>query len=312
VELDGSSTVYPISEAAASAFGEKYPNVKATVGVSGTGGGFKRFVRGEIDVSNASRPIKWEEHLQCAEVSPPVQYLELPVAYDGLTVVVNPANDWVDQITVEQLQEIYLEGGAAQTWKDLNPDWPDGKIQVYSPGTDSGTFDFFREVMIGSGEGRSMRKDMSTNEDDNVLVTGVAGDKNSIGFFGASYYFNNKEKLKAVPVVNPSSGQAVLPSPEAVESGEYAPLSRPLFIYVNVNSLKRPEMQRFVEFYLDRAAEFAVQVDYVGLSEDVSERAKEHFRKKTIGTHFWTPEGEKREGGLLEVFTTENAVPVQG
>lgn len=310
VELDGSSTVYPISEAAASAFGEEYPHVKVTVGVSGTGGGFKRFVRGDIDVSGASRPIKWEEHQQCAQNDPPVSYLELPVAYDGLTIVVNPKNDWVKQLTVEQLQQVFLAGGAT-TWKELDPEWPDARILVYSPGTDSGTFDFFKEVMVGDDESRSMRTDMSTNEDDNALVTGVAGDVNSIGFFGASYYFNNRERLKAVPIVNPATKEPVSPSPETVESGAYAPFSRPLFIYVYVESLKRPEMQKFIAFFLEHAREMAEKVDYVGLSDELYAQAQRHFQQKLSGTHFWTEEGERRTGSLSAVFTPENRVPTQ-
>ncbi len=300
VVVDGSSTVYPITEAAAAGFRKDYPSVDITVGISGTGGGFKRFVKGETDISDASRPIKPKEFMDAMKNS--VQFIELPVALDGLSIVVNPANDWAKQLTVEELKAIYLENGKGRKWSDLNPQWPNELIKVYSPGTDSGTFDYFKEVVVGEGE--SFRADMSTSEDDNVLVTGVAGDKFAIGYFGAAYYYENKNKLKAVPIVNPATGKAILPEPENVISGEYAPLSRPLFIYVNANSLRRPEMKLFTEYYVANSAKFAVQVGYVAVSEDVLKRAEQFLRNKTTGSTYVTL--EKREGVIRDVYTEQN------
>lgn len=304
VSVDGSSTVFPVTEAAASAFRKEFPNVNVTVGVSGTGGGFKRFVKGETDISDASRPIKPEEFALAKENG--VRFIEIPVALDGLSIVVNPANTWASQLTIEDLQAIYLEDGGARKWSDIDPAWPDETIKVYSPGTDSGTFDYFQEVTLPKG--KSFRADMSTSEDDNVLVTGVTGDKYAIGYFGASYYFENQDKLRAVPIVNPESGQAVLPEPHYVIDGSYSPLSRPLFIYVNAESLRRPEVRKFVEFYLERDGEFAEKVEYVALPSDIDERADEFLRKRVTGSVFVTPDGKKREGRLRELYTSENVV----
>lgn len=303
ITIDGSSTVYPISEAIADGFKEEQSGVDVTVGVSGTGGGFKRFVIGETDISDASRPIKAAELAAAKENK--VEFIELPVAYDGLTIAVHKENDFVDQLTVEDLQKIFLEDGAAKTWNEVNDkDWPETEIKIFMPGTDSGTFDYFKEVVAGK-EG-SIRSDVSPSEDDNVLVTGIAGDKNAIGFFGASYYFANQDKLKPVPIVNPESQKAVSPTPETIESGEYAPFSRPLFIYVNVESIKRPEMKRFVEFYLENAPEAAVKVKYVALPTDVYEQAKTHYEDRLTGTHYLDAEGNKRKGALTEVYKKEN------
>jgi phosphate transport system substrate-binding protein len=302
VVVDGSSTVYPVTEAAAAAFRKDYPNVDVTVAISGTGGGFKRFVKGETDLSDASRPITPKEFQAAKENG--VQFIELPVALDGLSVVVNPQNDWVDKLTLENLQAIYLEDGSARKWSDLNPNWPDQAIKVYSPGTDSGTFDYFKEVVVPKG--KSFRSDMSTSEDDNVLVTGVAGDRYAIGYFGASYYYENESKLKAVPIVNPETGKAVLPAPEHVISGDYAPLSRPLFIYVNNNSLRRPEVRRFVEFYLEHDAKFATQVDYVAVPDDVGTHAEAVLKQRLTGSTYVTKDMEKSEGGLRSVYKQEN------
>lgn len=300
IVVDGSSTVYPITEAAAAGFRKNYPDINVTVAISGTGGGFKRFVTGETDISDASRPIKPKEFKEAMKNG--IQFIELPVALDGLSVVINPENDWAKQLTVDDLKAIYLETGKARKWSDINPQWPDKAIKVYSPGTDSGTFDYFKEVIVGKGE--SFRPDMSTSEDDNVLVTGVAGDKYAIGYFGAAYYFENKNKLKAVPIVNPKTGQAVLPEPENVISGDYAPLSRPLFIYINLNSLRRPEMRVFADFYIKNSAKFATQVDYVAVSDDIAERAENFLRNKKTGSAYIKL--ETREGGIREVYTEEN------
>jgi phosphate transport system substrate-binding protein len=304
VSVDGSSTVFPITEAAAAEFRKEFPNVNVTVGVSGTGGGFKRFVKGETDISDASRPIKPEEFALAKENG--VQFIEIPVALDGLSVVVNPANTWASQLSVEDLQAIYLEDGGARKWSDINPKWPAETIKVYSPGTDTGTFDYFQEVTLPKG--KSFRADMSTSEDDNVLVTGVTGDKFAIGYFGASYYFENQDKLRAVPIVNPDTGEAVLPEPQYVVDGSYAPLSRPLFIYVNAESLRRPEVRKFVEFYLEHDGELAERVDYVALPEDVDSAAEEFLKSRVTGSVYVTPDHAKRDGRLRELYVRQNVV----
>lgn len=302
VDIDGSSTVYPISEAAASRFTKQFPNVSVNVGVSGTGGGFKRFTKGETDISDASRPIKATE-FDAAKASG-VDFVELPVAYDGLTIVVHKDNDWVDQLTVDDVKKIFNADAAAKTWSAVRDGWPEKEIKIFAPGTDSGTFDYFKEVVAGK-EG-SLRADMSTSEDDNVLVTGVSGSATSIGFFGVAYYEENKDKLKAVPVVNPDSGEAVSPTSETIESGEYAPFSRPLFIYVNSKSLTRPEVKRFVMFYLKNAAEMAAQTAYVALPSEIYQAGTKNARSRKSGTHYVTPEGEKRSGAVTEVFQPAN------
>ena len=314
VVVDGSSTVYPITEAAAAAFRKKFPNVNITVAVSGTGGGFKRFAIGETDVSDASRPIKPKEFQKAKENG--VSFIELPVALDGLSVVLNPDNDWVTQLTVDDLKAIYLDNGKARKWSDLNPEWPNHAIKVYSPGTDSGTFDYFKEVI--AGKTGSFRSDMSVSEDDNVLVTGVYGDKYAIGYFGASYYFENQDKLRAAPIVNPTTKKAVLPTPQNVISGAYAPLSRPLFIYVNEKSLRRPAMRKFIEFYLENAAEFASKVQYVPTSEKIAAIAKSFLKKRLTGTVFvvvqqndGAPVFLKREQPLDVAYMKANLLPTQ-
>lgn len=304
VVIDGSSTVYPITEAAAAAFRESFPNVDVTVAISGTGGGFKRFVKGETDISDASRPITPEEFKQAK--SNGVQFIEIPVALDGLSMVVNKANDWVDQLTVDDLKAIYLDGGKATKWSDLRASWPNEQIKVYSPGTDSGTFDYFKEVIVGKNG--NLRSNISTSEDDNVLVVGVAGDKYSIGYFGAAYYFENKDKLKAVPIVNPQTGKAILPEPENVISGSYAPLSRPLFIYVNLASLRKPPVRKFVEFYTENSAKFAKQVAYVAVPDDIIKRASEFLKNRSVGTTYIDKEMKKAEGSLIERYKPENLV----
>lgn len=306
IKIDGSSTVFPISQSAAHKFEQQYPDVKVTVGQSGTGGGFKRFTKGETDVSDASRPIKGSEFDQCKAEG--IKFIELPVAYDGLTIVVNKSNKFVEQLTIEQLQRIFLEDQAVKHWSDLNPNWPATEIKIFSPGYDSGTFDYFKEVVTqGLPEDKiAMRDDMSLNENDNVLVNGVAEEPNSIGFFGAAYYYENTDKLTAVKIVNPGTGDAVGPDPADIESGNYAPFSRPLFIYVNEASLKRPEIKKFVEFYLKEAGNMAKEVGYVALPQEIYDLAKKHYDDRLTGTHFLTKEGEKRSGSLFDIYTTDN------
>lgn len=305
VEIDGSSTVEPISTAAAVKFGQSFPNVKVTVATSGTGGGFGRFQNGEIDISDASRPIKDSEFKACKEKG--VSFVELPIAYDGLSIVINKDNDFVDQLTIDDLKKIFLREGGAKTWKDVNAEWPDVAIKIYAPGTDSGTFDyFFGDVVAKDEDNEHPRNDMSVSEDDNTLVTGVAGEKGAIGFFGASYYFANKDKLKAVKIVDPKTGNAVGPTPETIESGEYAPFSRPLFIYVKADSMKRPEVKQFLQFYLDNAASLAEEVDYVALPQEIYDVVRVHYEDRLTGTHYLTDSLEKRSGPLAELYSTES------
>lgn len=302
ISIDGSSTVFPISEAVASQFQKQYPNVSVNVGVSGTGGGFKRFVKGETDISDASRPIEASE-IEAATANG-VSFIELPIAYDGLTIAVHPANDWVDQLTVAEVKKIYTAESPATSWNQVRASWPDKPLKPFAPGTDSGTFDYFREVVVGK-EG-SLRSDMSTSEDDNVLVTGVSGSPTSIGFFGAAYYEENKDKVKAVPIVNPATSQAVMPTREDIESGNYAPFSRPLFIYVNNKSGSRPEVKRFVMFYLENAVEMARMGKSVPLPTSVYEIAIDNFTSRNVGTHYQTADGEKRSGSVVEVYQSAN------
>lgn len=297
VSVDGSSTVAPITMAIAEEFQKEHPAVKPTVGISGTGGGFKRFAKGETDISNASRPIKKEEAEAAKGAG--VEFIELPIAYDGLTIVVNKNNSFLNQITVAQLKKIFLEGGA-KTWNEIDPSWPNKAIKIFSPGTDSGTFDYFKEVVAGK-EGK-IRSDMSVSEDDNVLVRGVEGDINAIGFFGCAYFFENKEQLKDVPVVNSKTNAAVHPNPETIKSGEYAPFSRPLFIYVNAKSIAKPEVKAFVDYYLENASDVADEVGYVGLPGEIYARARKNFRDGKTGSQYLKEDGKHAEGAIADVY----------
>ncbi len=298
VVIDGSSTVYPITEAVAEAFADVAPQVRVTVAVSGTGGGFKRFTTGETDISNASRPIKKNE-LDNA-TSNKVQFVEIPVAYDGLTIVVNKSNTWVDSLSVGDLKRIFLDGSNVRTWQDLRPEWPNSTIKIYAPGTDSGTFDYFKEIVAGSDG--NIRSDMSVSEDDNVLVRGVAGDPGALGFFGCAYYFENAEKLRAVPIINPKTNEAVALTIAAVERGEYAPFSRPLFIYVNSKSLDKPQVKAFVDFYLAKGPALAKSVGYVQLPKEINEVVQRNVAAGKTGTQFLSPKGEAIHGALKDVY----------
>ncbi len=263
IKVDGSSTVFPITEAVAEEFG-KSGGGKVIVGISGTGGGFKRFCRGETDISDASRPIKQKEIDACREGG--VQYVELPVAYDGLAVVVNPQNSWVDYLTVEELKKIWEPGaqGVVTMWSQVRGGFPAREIQLFGPGTDSGTFDYFTEVV--NGKSGSSRGDYTASEDDNVLVEGVASSPGGLGYFGLAYYEENADRVKVVPVKD--KGSAVVPSKDTVINGTYAPLSRPLFIYVNKDSLKaKPLVAKFVRYYLENAAALSEEVGYVPLPQ---------------------------------------------
>jgi phosphate transport system substrate-binding protein len=254
---DGSSTVGPLTQAVAEEFNGQAPNVQISVDISGTGGGFERFCAGETDVQNASRAIEEDEIAACAENG--VDWYEFEVAYDGLTVVTNTENTWLTCITTDQLKQLWQKESPAMTWAELNPEYPADTINLYGPGTDSGTFDFFVETILGEDE---IREDFTPSEDDNVLVEGVAGDVNALGYFGLAYYEANQDVLTAVAVDN-GDGSCVAPSPETVQDGTYAPLSRPLYVYVTAESLQRPEVQEFVRFYLSEAPALAAEVGYV-------------------------------------------------
>ncbi|MGD6815457.1 PstS family phosphate ABC transporter substrate-binding protein [Metabacillus sp. 84] len=279
IAIDGSSTVAPIGEVVSEEFNAEHPDVKAPIGVSGTGGGFERFIKGETDISQASRPIKDEEKKALEDAG--IEYTEFKVANDGLSVVVNQENDWVNELTVDQLQQMWSEGGA-KMWSDIDPSWPEEEIKFYSPGTDSGTFDYFTEVILEANDKENEITTAATlSEDDNVLVKGVQNDKNAIGYFGYAYYLENKDTFKVVPIVN-EEGEAVEPTDETVEDGSYNPLSRPLFIYVKNESLtEKEEVKEFVKFYLEQASTLASQVGYVSLPQEETDAAMEAFEEAT-------------------------------
>tara|TARA_X000001036_G_scaffold81437_1_gene73282 strand:- start:3626 stop:4567 length:942 start_codon:yes stop_codon:yes gene_type:complete len=280
VSVDGSSTVFPVTEAVAEEFGKVHPKVRVTVGISGTGGGFKKFCSGEIDINDASRHIKDKEIKVAKENG--IEYIEIPVAYDGLSVVVNKKNDFIDYLTVDELNAIWKYGSTMKTWSDVRPNWPNQEIKLYGPGTDSGTFDYFKEAIIGKKN--NIRSDFTKSEDDNVLVTGVAGSKYALGFFGYAYYAENKSKLKVVPI--DGGNGAVSPTSKTINDGSYAPLSRPIFIYVNPEAAKRPEVDAFVTFYLENAASLAGEVGYVGMPDSVTDRVKARYENKEVGGWF--------------------------
>jgi phosphate transport system substrate-binding protein len=305
IDIDGSSTVFPISEGVATGFRDVDNGVEVTVGQSGTGGGFKRFGQGETDISDASRPIRPDEFEACKKNG--VEFIELPVAFDGLTFVVHPSNDWCKELTIDHLRKMFLADQAAKKWKDVDDAWPDEEIKIYAPGTDSGTFDYFKEVVAGK-EKKNIRGDMSTSEDDHVLVTGVAGTPNSIGFFGIAYYLENKEKLKAVPVVNPATKKAVEPSPETIRDNSYAPFSRPLFIYVNRASLEKPHVDKFVTYYLESCDKVSAEVGYVPLAKTVTDRARQVLKDRTLGTCYIDAKGAARQGPIEEVYQKDQFV----
>jgi phosphate transport system substrate-binding protein len=270
IAIDGSSTVYPITEAVAEEFRAEHPDVDVTIGVSGTGGGFKKFGRGEIDIADASRPIKDEERITAQ--SNKIDYVGLEVAYDGLAVVVHPENDWLTCITTEELKKIWEPAaqGTIKKWNQINPAWPDEEIHLFGPGVASGTFDYFTEAIVGKSG--SSRGDYTASEDDNVLVQGIAGDKYGLGFFGVAYYQENKDKLKLVGV---DGGKGcIMPSIETISNGTYSPLARPVYIYVSSAAIKKPEVVEFVQYYLNEVSSLLKDVGYVPLTNE--EYAAEH------------------------------------
>jgi phosphate transport system substrate-binding protein len=291
VKIDGSSTVFPITEAVAEEFQKaRKGTVNVTVGISGTGGGFKKFCRGETDLANASRPISKKEMEECAKSG--VRYYEMSIAYDALTVMVNPQNTFIKSMTVAELKKIWEPAaqGKINSWKDVNPAWPEQKIKLYGAGSDSGTFDYFTEAIVGKA--KSSRGDFTASEDDNVLVQGISGDKGALGYFGFAYYIENQKKLKAVAI---DGGKGpVAPTPENVDNGTYQPLSRPIFIYVSEKSLDKPEIRDFVDFYMKNAPQLVKEVKYIPLPAKAYAGNLEHLAKKKLGTVF----GGQNEVGL--------------
>jgi phosphate transport system substrate-binding protein len=289
IKIDGSSTVYPISEAVAEEFQNKNQNVRITVGVSGTGGGFQKFCASETDISNASRPISKTEVEKCGTAG--ITFTELPVAYDGLAVLVNPKNTWVDYFTVAELKKIWAPEAQNKVmkWSDVRPGWPDRELHLFGPGVDSGTYDYFTAAVVGK-EGAS-RGDFTASEDDNVLVQGVSTDEGALGFFGYEYYEQNKAKLKVISVEDGKDDNGkgpVAPSPETVRNGTYQPLSRPLFIYVSHKSLERPEVKTFVEYYLKEGPWLIDQVGSIQLGDKGYELVRARFEKRAPGSLFAT------------------------
>ncbi|NMF59220.1 PstS family phosphate ABC transporter substrate-binding protein [Pseudanabaena yagii GIHE-NHR1] len=282
ITVDGSSTVAPISKAVAEDFAKSNPGVKVPVGTSGTGGGFKKFCSGDTDISNASRPIKKKEAEDCQKAG--VEFIELPIAVDGLTVVVNKENTWAKCLTVAELKKMWEPDaeGKITSWDQIRPDFPKETIALFGAGADSGTFDYFTEAI--NGKSKVIRKDYQPSEDDNIIVKGVQGGKGAIGFFGVSYYEENAKKLNAVEV---DGGKGcVSPTAENINSGKYAPLSRPLFIYVSKKAIARPEVKAFIEFYLNKDEKLVKEVGYVPLPGDALTKVKERFTKAAVGSTF--------------------------
>ena len=287
VSLDGSSTVFPISEAVAEEFQKVEKSTRVTVGISGTGGGFQKFCRAETDISDASRPISATEVAACDKAG--IQYIELPIAYDGIAIVVNPKAAWADKITTAELKTIFAPEaqGKVTKWSQVRKGWPDKEIHLFGAGVDSGTYDYFTEAI--NGKAKASRGDFTSSEDDNVLVQGISNDELALGFVPFAYYEGNKGKLKLVPVDDgkPDNGAgAILPSAETIRNGTYEPLSRPVFIYVSVKAAARPEVSKFVDYYLKNADKLVREVGYVGLGDNIYTMVKDRYAKKTLGSAF--------------------------
>ena len=299
ITVDGSSTVFPISEAVAEEFGKANPDVRTpTVGISGTGGGFQKFCRGETDVSNASRPISPTEIKACQAAS--VEYIEVPIAYDGIAIVVNPKNTWANNITVAELKTLWAPEAQNKItrWNQVRSSWPDREIHLFGAGVDSGTYDYFTEAVVGKAG--ASRGDFTSSEDDNVLVQGVGSDELGLGFIPLAYVEQNRERLKIVPVDDAKADNgagAIVPSSETVRNGTYQPLSRPLFIYVSRKAADRPEVQNFVAMHFDRT-DLIKEVGYIELTPQIYDLAKKHFADRRVGTAFG--EGGAQVGVTLE------------
>ena len=290
ISVDGSSTVFPITEAVAEEFQKPHPAVRVTVGISGTGGGFQKFCRGEIDIADASRPIRPAETEACAKAG--VAFVELPVAYDGLAVVVHPSNDWVQHMTVAELRRLWEPGAERKVtrWNQIRTGWPDREIHLFGAGVDSGTFDYFTEAI--NGKEKASRGDYTSSEDDNVIVQGVAGDRDALGYFGFAYYEENRDKLKLVPVDDEKADNGagpIAPSPESVTNGTYRPLSRPLFIYVRQASAARPEVKAFIDSYLGPGRTLVREVGYVPLADREQQLVVQRFAAGRTGSMYTAP-----------------------
>lgn len=286
IYIDGSSSVYPLTEAVAEEFRHHSPDIRITVGVSGTGGGFKKFLRGETDISNASRPISPVELKESRENG--IEFIEIPVCYDGMAVVVNPRNEFVDDLTVAELQTMWGADsqGKVMRWSQVRDGWPDNPLKLYGAGTSSGTFDFFTEAI--NGRAKSSRGDYTASEDDNVLVQGIASDPNGLAYFGLAYYRENKDKLKLVGIRAHEGAPVVFPNDSTVSHGTYQPLSRPEFIYVNKKAMDKPYVREFLRFYLANAAALATEVGYVQLSEEVYDLCLARVEQQITGSMFET------------------------
>ena len=287
VKVDGSSTVYPITEAVAEEF-QIATRIKVTVGVSGTGGGFKKFCRGETVVSNASRPIKLNEIKKCKEAG--IKFIELPIAYDALSVVINKKNDWAKDMTTQELKKMWEPAaqGKITKWSQIREGWPETPLRLYGPGADSGTFDYFTEAVIE--ESKAIRGDFTASEDDNVLVKGVSGDQGGIAYFGLAYYEENKNLIDSVAIKN-SAGKFIKPGLETVMNGSYNPLSRPLFIYLNATKAAfDPNVKKFIEFYLKHAGELSKEVGYIPFNNEEYAAITNHYKTLKTGSAYKKPE----------------------
>lgn len=283
VRIDGSSTVFPITEAIAEEF-QAATKIRTTVGISGTGGGFKKFCRGETDMTQASRPILTEEMEACKAAG--VEYIELPIAYDALTVVINKDNDFITSMTVDELRIMWEPAAqdVIKNWNQVNPAWPDRPLNLFGAGSDSGTFDYFSEAIMGKA--KSSRGDFTASEDDNVIVRGVSGDVGAIGYFGFAYFAENQDKIKAVPIVAKPDAEAVAPSEENVMNGTYQPLSRPLFIYVNAASASNPAVRDFIDYYLEHSKALIQEVKFIPLPDNEYQAVIQHWKARKTGTGF--------------------------
>ncbi len=304
IAIDGSSTVFPVSEAVAEEFQKANPGVRITVGTSGTTGGFQKFCRKETVISDASRPISKGEIEACGAAG--VSYIEIPVAYDGLTVVVHPKNTWATSMTVAELKRLWAPEaqGKVMRWNQIRSSWPDKEVHLFGAGSDSGTFDYFTEVI--NGKARSSRGDYTSSEDDNILVQGVSSDEFALGYMGLAYYEQNKTKIKAVAVddENPANGAGpITPAFESVRTGTYRPLSRPLFIYVTTAALERPEVAKFIEFYVNAPTALIREVGFVPLTDAEATLVRDRVTKKTLGTMF---------GGAVESHTATLETRLKG
>ena len=287
VTLDGSSTVFPLSEAVAEEFQKSDKNVRVTVGISGTGGGFQKFCRGEIDIADASRPISATEVAACEKAG--ITFIELPVAYDGIAIAVNPKNNWANTITVAELKTLFAPEaqGKVTRWNQVRQSWPNREVHLFGAGVDSGTYDYFTEAI--NGKAKASRGDFTSSEDDNVLVQGISNDELALGFLPFAYFEENSAKLKLVPVDDgkeDNGAGAIAPGPDTIRTGTYQPLSRPIFIYASSKAAARPEVQRFVEFYLKNADALAREVNYVGLGGNAYTLVGDRFAKRTSGSVF--------------------------